>query len=329
VVFLFKDKSFINIFLLAILSIAIHFHFINDAPIVDTNSGTNDGLLSIVLDRYIVSLPNAIRFLLYHALVITQAIRLNLAMNELRMYPSNTFIPGMTYVLLTAIVPQWCSISPALVTNLLVIWIFIRLSRLYNHGSPKTLLFNTGFITGLSILCYHPMAILIGVVLFALAVVRPFRLAEWVILLLGVVLPYYFVFSWLYLNDGLSKIHTVLPDMYLGLPEGAKDLALLRGMIYLGLVLLFGLYFWQTAVGRMVIQIRKNWGVMVVMLLALMPVPFIFQQAQVESGLIYLVPVSAFAANAFSNPRRAVVPNLLFLAALVLIVWNNWVLMSK
>lgn len=311
------------------LSVAVHFHFMNDAPLVNTNAGANNGLLSIVLDRYIAPLPNVVRFLLYHALVLTQAIRLNMALNELRMYPSNTFIPAMTYVLLTAIVPQWCALSPALVSNLLVVWIFIRLSKLYNHNSPKTLLFNTGLITGLSILCYHPMAILICVIVFALAVVRPFRLAEWVVLLLGVLLPYYFVFSWLYLNNRLEAAGSVLPDVYLGLPTSAREISLIRGMVYMGVILLLGLYFLQSVVGRMVIQIRKNWGVMAVMLVALMPVPFIFEQAQVGSGLIYLIPVSAFAANALANPRKPILPNLLFFAAIVLIVWNNWVLINK
>lgn len=311
------------------MSIGVHFHFLMEAPLVDTNSGTNDGLLSIILDRYILSLPATIRFLLFHALITVQAIRLNMAMNELRMYPSTTFVPAMTYVLLTATISQWCAISPALVTNSLVIWIFIKLSRLYNHPSPKTLLFNTGLIAGLSVICYHPMAILIGVVLFALAVVRPFRLAEWLVLLIGIVLPYYFVLSVLYLTDRLPAIGSMLPDFYLGLPAGSYDKILLWGMSYLALILLFGLFFWQVSIGRMVIQIRKNWGVMMVFLLTLLPVPFIFQLGGLESGLLALIPVSAFAANAFANPRNLGLPNLLFMLALAVIAINNWYLLKN
>jgi len=329
VVFLFRDKSFINIFFLAILSIGVHFHFLMEAPVVDTNSGSNDGLLSLILDRYILSLPAAVRFLLYHALILVQAIRLNMAMNELKMYPSNTFVPAMTYVLLTAMLPQWCAISPALVTNSLVIWIFVKLSRLYNHPSPKTLLFNTGLIAGLSVICYHPMAILIGVVLFALAVVRPFRLAEWLVLLIGVVLPYYFVVSILYLTNRLPAIASMLPNFYIGLPAGSNDKTLLWGLGYLGLALVLGLFFWQVSIGRMVIQIRKNWGVMMVLLVTLLPVPFIFQLGGLESGLLVLVPISAFAANAFGNPRNLGLPNLFFILALVVIAMNNWQLLKN
>lgn len=300
-----------------------------EAPVIDTNSGSNDGLLSLILDRYFLSLPATVRFLLYHALVLVQAIRLNMAMNELRMYSSATFVPAMTYIVLTAMVPQWCAVSSALVTNSLVIWIFMKLSRLYNHPSPKTLLFNTGLIAGLSVICYHPMAILIGVVLFALAVVRPFRLAEWLVLLIGVVLPYYFVLSVLYLTDRLPDIASMLPDFYLGFPEGSNDKTLLWGLGYLALALLLGLFFWQVSIGRMVIQIRKNWGVMMVLLLTLLPVPFIFQLGGLESGLLVLVPISAFVTNAFANPRNLGLPNLLFILALLVIAMNNWQLLKN
>lgn len=326
---LFRDKSFINIFFLTVLSVGVHFHFLINAPAIDTNSGTNDGLISLILDKYIASLPAAVRFLLYHGLILVQAIRLNLAMNELRMYQSSNYLPAMTYVLLTALIPQWCAISPALVSNSLVIWIFVKLSRLYNHPNPKTLLFNVGMITGVSILCYHPMAILVGLVIFALAVVRPFRLAEWLILLMGISLPYYFVLSWLFLNDRLPEFQSMIPDFYLGIPGGAKGIVFFRGVIYLGVLLLCGLFFWQVGINRMVIQIRKNWGVMMVMLLTLLPIPFIFELGGLESGLLCLIPISAFVANAFVNPRNQSFPNLLFIAAIVIIALNNWYLLKN
>ncbi|NCT94011.1 MAG: hypothetical protein GXC72_06290 [Chitinophagaceae bacterium] len=322
-VFLFRDKSIINVFLLLLLSIAVHAHFIVTAPVVDTGSASGDGLISLVLKHYVAGISPALLFLLYHALVLVQAIRLNVALNELRMYPVNTYIPAMTYVMFTGVLTAWCDISAALVSNSLIIWIFLKLSRLYNHPNPKTLLFNTGLISGLTIICYHPTAILIGVVLFALAVVRPFRLAEWLVLLMGALLPYYFVFAYLYLNNRLPEYQSLMPDLFLGLPVQQADTVLWISVGLLGLLLLLGLYFWQIHVGRMVIQIRKNWGVMMVMLLTLLPVPFLFQQGGIGSGLISLVPLSVFSANAFTNPRRMVIPNLLFWMLVILLIVNN------
>jgi hypothetical protein len=322
VVFLFRDKSIINIFFLVILSIGVHLHFFVETPLVISNS--NDGVFSLLLKTYISGQPQTALFVLYHLLVLIQAIRLNMVLSDLRMFQNTNYTTAMAYVLLSGMLTQWCSLSPALIANFLLIWLFIKLSRLYNHPSPKTLLFNTGFIVGISVVCYHPTAILILVVLFALAVVRPFNLAEWVILLMGILLPYYFLAAWLFLNDQLTAFSSYLPYLQLNLPLEKWDVPLIVRLSVLLIVLLAGLYYWQVSNKRMVIQIRKNWGVMMVMLLILLPIPFIFLHAGIESALMSLVPLGAFAGNTFSYPRRLVVPNILFWLCVIVIAYNNW-----
>jgi hypothetical protein len=326
VVFLFRDKSIINIFFLVLLSVGVHLHFFVSTPVVVTN--TNDGIFSVLLRHYAVPLSSTFLFMLYQLLLLVQAIRLNMVLTDLRMFQASNYTTAMAYVLLSGMVTQWCSITPALMANFLLIWLFIKLSRLYNHPSPKTLLFNTGLIVGLSIICYHPTAILILVVLFALAVVRPFKLAEWVILLMGVLLPYYFLAAWLYLTDGFSAFGQYLPHLHWTVPLKQWSVPLIASLAVLCLVLLAGLYYWQISSNRMVIQIRKNWGVMMVMLLILLPIPFVFLYAGLESAFMSLVPLGAFAGNAFSYPRRLVLPNLLFWLAAAVIAWNNWLLIK-
>ena len=154
---------------------------------------------SFFLENYIKPLPQPALFMLYHAVILIQAIRLNMVLNDLRMYQLNSYIAGMSYVLLSGILTQWCSITPALLANFLLIWLFTRLCRLFNNPSPKTLLFNTGLIVGLSVICYHPTAVLIIVVLFALVEIRPFNMAEWVVFINGyrvtLLFPFFFFLS--------------------------------------------------------------------------------------------------------------------------------------
>ncbi|MCA6448745.1 MAG: hypothetical protein IM584_07050 [Chitinophagaceae bacterium] len=321
-VFLFRDKSIANLFFLVVLSIAVHLHLFINAPLVVTNDA--DGVFSILLRNYVVGLPTTVLFLLYHIIVLTQAIRLNIVLNDLRMFQHNTYTTAMAYVLLTGLFTQWCSITPALLANFLLIWLFIKLCRLYNHPSPKTLLFNTGLIVGLSVLCYHPTAILVLVVLFALAVVRPFKLAEWLTLLMGALLPYYFLGAILFLKDQFGSFSQYLPYLKLNLPLQEMGIPLMVSLSLLFLFLVTGLYYWQASSNRMVIQVRKNWGVMAVMLFILLPIPFLFHKAGLESGLMLLVPLGAFAGNGFSYPRSLILPNILFWLTAGLIAYNNW-----
>jgi hypothetical protein len=327
VVFLFRDKSIINIFFLAILSIGIHIHFFTVSPIIVSNF--NDGFFSFLLRTYVSTFPPTALFLLYHGLVIFQAIRLNLVLNDLKMFQQNSYIPAMTFVLLTGLFPAWSSISPALLSNLFLIWLFTRLCRLFNQASPKTLLFNTGLILALAIIFYRPTAMMILVVLYALVEIRPFNLAEWLVLLMGVILPYYFLASWFFLNDEMQQFSTFLPYLSWNLPVDNLNFGLWAGLGTLGILILSGLYFWQLFNQRMIIQIRKNWGLMLMFFVLMLLVPFIFKFGGLVSAFMALVPITAFVSNAFSYPKKLTLPNLLFWLCIAVIAYNNWLFMKN
>ena len=323
-VFLFRDRSVVNILLVLLLSVGVHLHASEQALPAATHLGQQNGLFSYVLARYIYNLPLAIQIILFHALLLAQALRLNMVMQDLRMFSSINYVPAMTYVLLSGLIMNAPTITETLVSNSLTLWIFIKLSRLYNNPEPKTLLFNIGIIAGISILLFHPTAILIVVVLFALAVVRPFRIAEWLVLLLGILLPYYFLVVFLYLNNQFALLSIYLPHLSFGSPMHGLGKMYLINLGFVLFATLVGLYQLQLHVGRLVIQIRKNWGVMMVLLFTLIVSPFLFSSLGTQVLLMGLVPLSATISNGYSNPKKLLLPNFLFWTALGLIIINNW-----
>jgi len=327
VVFLFRDKSVVNVFFLLVLSLAVHLHFFVASPVVYATE--NDGFIGLFLLKYIRPLPTPFLVLLYHFLVLVQAMRLNATLNTYRMFQHSGHTTAMAYVLLSGFFTQWCAITPALVANSLVIWIFILLCKMYNHPSPKAHLFNTGLVAGLTILCYHPTSILVLITLFALAVVRPFRITEWFILIMGICMPFYFLISFLYLTDQVSYITRYLSSIHFHLPLEKADMWLWITLGILGVILFSGLYYWQLNNTRLVIQIRKNWGVMMVLLLLMLPIPFLFKGVGIEAAVLSLIPIAAYSSNAFLYPRRLLFPNLLFWLAVVAIVHNNWQLIKN
>jgi len=327
VVFLFRDNSLVVLVLLLLLSLGVHAHFFVIPPMLSTG---DDGMLSTLLRRFLSHTPAWALIWIYHGLILLQAIQLNLLLNNLKMLHTNAFTTAMAYILFTGFFPEWSVLSPALIANSLVMLVFTMLTKLYNHGSPKSLLFNTGLLISLAVMAYHPTAIMVLVVLFALAVVRPFRPAEWVVLLMGIILPYYFLGSALFLTNQLEAINDYLPDIgfFLEVVKGADEW-------YWGAVALFclivlnGFYHWQWQNARMVIQIRKSWSVLIVMLILLLPVPLIFNGADIHAAILLLVPAAAFASCGFLYPKRLLIPNLLFWLAVVIIVHNNWVLVKN
>ena len=321
-VFLFRDRSVVNILLVLLLSVGVHLHQTDSSLVVPALQ--QNGLFSYVLVHYIYSLPAPVQIILFHALIVTQALRINMVMQDLRMFASVNYVPAMTYVLLTGLLMQSDVITETLVSNSLTLWMFIKLSRLYNNPEPKTLLFNIGIIAGISILLFHPTAILIVVVLFALAVVRPFRIAEWLVLLIGILLPYYFVFIILFLKNQFAEAPSYLPTISIGSPLHGLGKLYLINLGFVAFALIVGLYQLQQHVGRLVIQIRKNWGVMMVLLFTLLISPFLFSSLGPQMLIMGLLPLTAAISNGYSNPKRLLLPNFLFWTALGLIIINNW-----
>lgn len=321
---LFRSKSYSGIVFLALLFLIVHAHFFVDVPIITTP--THSGFFEVLIQQYVQPLPGYLLFIIYSVLVLLQAIRFNLALNNAHMFQQSGYTSGMAYILLTGFLPEWSHISAALLANTFIIWIFIKLIRLYNNPAPKTLLFNVGLISGCTILSYHPTITLVLVIFFALLIVRPFRAAEWMVLLIGLVFPYYVVAAFLFITNQTGNIKGILPNFQLAWPLQMPSYWLGISIGYVLLLFLPSFYYWQLHVNRMVIQIRKNWMIVLVLLLASLFGPFLFAYAGLTAAFVWIIPLAAFFANYFLYAKKTWLPNLFFWLALLLIFHNNWLL---
>lgn len=319
---LFKDRSPATVIWLFILSFIVHSHFIVDFPVIPNNS--QDGLLSIFLTKYVSLLSPVTIIFIYHTIVIIQALRLNYLFNDNRMYSKPNFLAAMVYILLTGLFKEWSNLTPALIENVMVIWLFGKTIRLYNSANPKTLLFNMGLLIGSSIILYHPSALLILVAFFAVMVVRPFIITEWLVLLMGVIFPFYFLASYLYLTDRLGSIFLYIPKWGLNIPHTVISPAFFVTIGLILFILILGMFYSQQESRRLLIQVRKNWVVLSVMLIVMLPIPFINMGATVDSLLLWIVPASPYMAKGFLGPKKNTLPNLMFWSLLVLALLKNW-----
>jgi hypothetical protein len=320
-VFLFRDRSDLNVLFLVLLSVAVHFHFYFEPPIVIANP--TDGLLAYLLFHYVKPLPPLALIVIFHLIVIVQALRLNILVSRFKMFQHVSYLPAFTFVVLTALFPFWDAISSGLIANAFIIWILVKLNRLYDQTQPKTLEFNIGLIVGCSILLYEPIAILIPVVIFALAIIRPFRLTEWLVLIMGIVLPFYFIFTYVFLTDSAEAFTAFLPKLDWENPLAALDAKSIIALSFMGLQLLIGLYFWQDQQNRFIIQVRKYWGVMLLTLVVTFFQPIIFSSQALYASAIVIAPLASFISFCYAGPKQLMIPNVLFWISAGLIVYNH------
>ncbi len=310
-----------------LLSIGVHFHFF----VINSQlpAYTNDGLLALLLQRYFTNINPNFLFIIYMIALLLQAIRLNFLFNEIKLFQQSDYTVAMSYVLLSGLFTSWCYLTPAILANFLLIWLVIKIVQLYNRPNPKEVLFNIGILVGISIIAYHPIALIIIIIIFALAILRPFKLQEWFVLIMGILVPYYFLGAWLFVTDQLDSLVQYLPKIHFEIPALIFNKNFIISLSVFALSFLTGFIYWQQFNSRLVIQIRKNWSVLLLMSLFLFTVPFVFKGSGIQACFLCLVPVSAIVSNAFSYPRRPIIPNLLFLLMITAIVYNNWEMLKN
>ncbi len=318
---LFREKSTTGIFWLIALSALLHANFLIHAPQMMTVKG--EGLLYEIMQP-LYALPPLAILLLYPAIVVVQALRLNYILNDARMFSKAAFTTAMSYILLTALLPEWNNLTPALLANSLLIWLVLRFIKLYNAPQPNGSIFNTGLITGCTILLYHPTVALVLPAFFALAILRPFRISEWFVLLLGIITPFYWLLAIVFLYGNIQNWAYYFPQFQLHILNPGNKIALVTTFITASVLIVGGIFYWQKNILRMIIHVRKYWSVFLFMLLLQAAVVFFTKDAGMEALLLCTVPAAAFVSFIFISPRMNFIPAILFWSSVAVVVYNNW-----
>ena len=231
-------------------------------------------------------------------LLFKQAILLNRIGNSIRLLPKSNFLIGMSYILITSLVHEWNLFSAPLLVNSILIWIWYRLSSVYNHPRPKTAIFNVGMLVGLLPLIYSPAVVFLLFLMFALILTRPVRITEWLVGLLGFTTPYYFLFVVLFLANQWSW-HKVIPEISFHLPKLPASLWITGGISFMVIPFLIGAWYVQTNLGKMLIQMRKSWSLLLMLLIVSILIILLNPGTNYLHWLPVVVPLSIFHAAAY------------------------------
>jgi hypothetical protein len=324
VIGIFKQKNPGNALLLLVYGLFLKFplflHPVRYSPYEGDNYIFNVIIrfLSPVTERAPILLS-----ILAFLLLFVEASLLNRISNNLRLLPKNNFLPGMSYMLCTSLLPEWNYFSAPLLVNLLLIWIWYRTTELYSHNKPKTAIFNIAVLVGVLPLIYSPALIFILFFLFALLLTRTFDITEWLVALLGFTTPYYFLFVFLYLVKQWSW-DKIIPVISFHLPKLPTSIWVTGGIVFLVIPFLIGAYFVQDNLSKMLIQVRKSWSLLLVLLIACV-LPILFNPGgNYLHWLSAVLPLACFQAAAYYYPSGKWFPLLLHWVIFAFVVLLNY-----
>ncbi|MBI3883362.1 MAG: hypothetical protein HY305_03880, partial [Sphingobacteriales bacterium] len=198
----FKANNPYNTFLLLVYGLVLKLPMFLH-PTIPTPQKTDGFLFKELLAQlsHIGQLAPLIYPLIAFFLLYSQAISFNKLVNDQRLMQKPNYLTAMSYLLITSLFKEWDILSAPLIINTLIIWVWARMSSLNNSNNPKTVLFNMGLAIGFATFFYFPAIAFAALIIFGLAVTRAFKLTEWLIALIGIVTPYYFLLAWIFITN--------------------------------------------------------------------------------------------------------------------------------
>lgn len=307
---IFRANNPLNTFLLFMYGILLKLiWFIHpQVPVIQKSDGfLFDHILAAIKPAF-NNYPVGYSFITY-LLLFTQAVSFNQLLNNRRLMQKPNYLPGMSYLLITSFFSEWNILSAPLVINSLLIWVWAKMSNLYNNKNAKTTLYNIGIAIGICTFFYFPALAFSLLIIFALLITRPPKIAEWIIPVIGMITPWYFLFSWLFLTDKLYSFH--VPGFEISYPLLAQNNIQYAGMILILILAITGGFFVQSFSSKQIVQVRKSWSLLLLYLIVALFIPFINNSHNFEYWILAVVPVSAFVACAFYYPRIRWIPRVI------------------
>ena len=321
---IFNQKNPVNFILLFIFGLLIKLPIFStpQTPLLKEQDGIFYQAIIRFLNPYSLKFT-ALYGILAFVFLISQAVLLNRFMNKQRMLSRQNYLPGLSYLLITSLFPEWNQFSAPLLVNTFLLIILNSLFNTYNQPNAKGAVYNNGFALGIASFLFFPSIAFVIWIFLAMMVVRPFRINEWLLCILGITTPAYFYAVYLFLTDHWS-IQAFIPKMNLGIPFVEQTLLLAASMLLIIAPFLTGAWYVQDNLRKVLINIRKAWSLFLLYLLVAVFVPFLQTSENFDSWILVAVPFAAFHASAYTFTAWRIIPQLFFWLSVALILFSQY-----
>lgn len=262
--------------------------------------------------------------LLAFLLHILIAFLLSNFINNGRLMAKANYLSGMAYLLISSLLPGFNLLSSTLLASVFLLASCILLFNAHGGKAARAAVFNAGLMVGIASLFHLPALFFLLWSLLALALLRPFQLSEWILLLLAAFIPYYFYGAALMMRDGLhipeymQHSPMVFHKIKYSFWQGAA-------ICLLVLPLLAGIYTVHAQTGKMLVHIRKMWYLMLWYLAICFAISFFRILPSFENWVLMLVPIAAFQGYGYLNiGGRTIYTRILFWITFIFIIVSQY-----
>ena len=257
-----------------------------------------------------------------YLLIFVQAVTLNGFINDQKLFPSPNFLVAFALLLLTSLVPQWNTLSPGIIINTIMVSILPSMVSLYHNQKVKGLLFNIGFGFGICSFIYFPAVYFILLLIIALALFRPVQITEWLVTIIGLFTPFYFLLVYFFVWDQWQRVYEIIPHHQFSLPLIKVNWQFWVIITLLLFPTLIGFFISNRYSVRLVVQGRKSWNLLFYYILIALCIPFINNNSSMSHFILAVIPISIYTAAFYAFPSGKRFMELMVWMSFAWIAWH-------
>lgn len=260
-------------------------------------------------------------------LVVSEAILLNFILNKFEIMAKKTAMPAIFYCLLMSCCKPLTHFYPLLFTNFFILLALFKIGLSYRVDEAFSSIFDASFFIAIASLFYFPSIIIYPLIWVTLIVIRPFVWREWVISVVGLLLPYLFVVVYYFWSDKVNfllydKIFFPSSDSLLTISNQRESFLIVASLLLLLMIL-------------SVVHLLKGWPVntilsrnFLVVLFWLLGLSILSYSMAPVFNITYLaiaaIPLSVFMANFFLMTKFKWTSEFIFLLFIAALFFENY-----
>lgn len=137
-------------------------------------------------------------------ILVIQATLINSLVNSYRMTRDQSLFPGLVWVLINSLFPEYLIHSPLLMANLFLLLGLREQFSIYKKAEASISIFNVGLWFSIASLFYSGYIVFYLLAFIGMNILRAPRTKEYILLIVGIVVPYFLLFTYYYWTDGLA-----------------------------------------------------------------------------------------------------------------------------
>ena len=256
-------------------------------------------------------------------LIATEAMLLNYIINENEILSKPSFLPALLYIVFMTTDNSLLMIYPLLFANFFILLAIHRLMSSYRKDTAFPNSFDASFLLSIATLFYFPCVVFLPILFIGFVLFRPFNWREWIISIIGIVLPYIFIFTYYFWSDMLDlwSYKAFLAHLHeQSLLISSQNFYYVLSAVWVVVLFSLGKLF-----GGAEISQKSKKSMLLLIWFSLFGVVSILMISpiSIRSFSVFAIPFSVFCANYFLKIKKGWWGELLFLLLLAVVFINR------